>query len=533
MHLDHALGQREPDVQASGAPSAALILAERVKDLRQVLRVDADAVVFDRNHKVVPLARCRQLDVAAAVGILGGIGEQVGEHLPQAHRVGLKPRLVRQVDRQLVSALLERRPHHLDRALDRVAQLYGLLLDLELFLRNAGDVEQVVEQPRDGVEVGAHHPHHVVGALVAGFQQFQPREQRRERVADLVGQYGDKVRLGLVLRTSLLDGELELADVPLKLLHGLFALLGDGGKEQKNDGERADDQLHAKQRRGEVGAVGYRPVAEEHAGRADGRHQKQRQRYAPRAGAQRGPQQGQNKHIEQRHAAEADIRGPKQKHQQRRNAAEDEQPLQQLLARFDKLRPLHPADKKRPEGEYRNAVAYPDASPQGGEALGVRQKRVRAQRNDARRNRGGGEGSADKAERVAQAVKHGGEAGVLAQQVGARERLERVGERGRGRQRREHVLRHKDGKVRRGDGGPEVQTAEQQQRKPERRRRPHERRAGAAGGQQVQAGDNEQPAGERPRNKAGHVRARKRVKKRLHKQSATLPQCPLGVYCPP
>ena len=201
MHLDHALGQREPDVQAFGVPSAALKLAERVKHLRQVLRVDADAVVFDRNHKVVPLARCRELDAAAAVGILGGIGEQVGKHLPQAHRVGLKPRLVRQVDRQLVSALLERRLHHLDRALDRVAQLYRLLLDFELFLRNAGDVEQVVEQPRDGVEMSAHHPHHVVGALVAGFQQFQPREQRRERVADLVGQYGDKVRLGLVLRT--------------------------------------------------------------------------------------------------------------------------------------------------------------------------------------------------------------------------------------------------------------------------------------------------------------------------------------------
>ena len=69
-----------------------------------------------RTHGLVALPLGRQPDAAARLGVLGGVVQQVAEHLRQPGRVGLQPdRPVGQRDGQLVPALLDQRAAGLDR----------------------------------------------------------------------------------------------------------------------------------------------------------------------------------------------------------------------------------------------------------------------------------------------------------------------------------------------------------------------------------------------------------------------------------
>ena len=63
-----------------------------------MLRRDADAGVAHPQHGLVAVARQRvSRDLAARVGVLGGVGQQVADDLRQAHRVGVdQQRLGRQ-----------------------------------------------------------------------------------------------------------------------------------------------------------------------------------------------------------------------------------------------------------------------------------------------------------------------------------------------------------------------------------------------------------------------------------------------------
>ena len=103
----------------------------------------------------------------------------------------------RHVDRQRVGALLEQRAGHLDRLRDHLGELDELGLQLDLAARDARDVEQVVDQPRQVVDLALDDGALALRArLAAQPHQLQRRQDRRQRVAQLVAEH----RQELVLR---------------------------------------------------------------------------------------------------------------------------------------------------------------------------------------------------------------------------------------------------------------------------------------------------------------------------------------------
>ncbi len=149
MQLDQPLDQRQADAQPALRPhQRPLRLRENLEDARQHLGHDADAVVLDRHDHVAPLPLGGQPDATAILGVLGGVVEQVGEHLGQPHRVGLQvDRLGRQGDGEFVAAGLDERAAGFQGGLHHGGQFDPLLAEFQLVPGDAGHVEQVFEQP--------------------------------------------------------------------------------------------------------------------------------------------------------------------------------------------------------------------------------------------------------------------------------------------------------------------------------------------------------------------------------------------------
>ena len=90
VHLDQPLHQRQPDAQAAlRAVERAIDLREEVEHLGQHLRGNADAGVAHAEHRLLPFPRRGNPDRAALRRVLGGVVEQVGEHLRQPGLVGV------------------------------------------------------------------------------------------------------------------------------------------------------------------------------------------------------------------------------------------------------------------------------------------------------------------------------------------------------------------------------------------------------------------------------------------------------------
>ena len=123
---------------------------------------DADAVVAHRRpRRRSPVAlRASPRCAPPRVGVLGGVVEQVGEHLRQAHRVAVARSAARPAasTRELVAARRRSaagwsRP----RAASSVAEVERLAAQLDLAARDARDLEQVVDQPHHVVDLALHH----------------------------------------------------------------------------------------------------------------------------------------------------------------------------------------------------------------------------------------------------------------------------------------------------------------------------------------------------------------------------------------
>ena len=103
---------------AARSASCALPARTRSKMRGSIVRRDADAVVAYADHDA-RRRRCARASSAMrppGVGVLGGVGQQVGDHLRQAHRVAVdQSRPCRHVDGEPMAALLDQRAGHLDR----------------------------------------------------------------------------------------------------------------------------------------------------------------------------------------------------------------------------------------------------------------------------------------------------------------------------------------------------------------------------------------------------------------------------------
>jgi hypothetical protein len=232
------------DGQADAQP--ALRLLQRPIDLRkhvehpgQHLRRDADAGVLDADDRLVALTLDRQPDAAAPLAVLDGVVEQVAQRLGQPGPVRVHVhRLVRQRHRQLLPLLPGQRLTRFQGTAHHGGQADPLLADGDLAPADAADVEQVVHEPAEVVQLPLHHDARLVDRLAVAARQphdLQAVAQRRQRVAQLVGEHGEELGLAAVL-------------LPQRRL-GLFALddvAGDlrrpdnlaGGALDRRDGQR-------------------------------------------------------------------------------------------------------------------------------------------------------------------------------------------------------------------------------------------------------------------------------------------------------
>ena len=87
---------------------------------------DADAGVDHAHHRVAALALDRERDPAAARRVLGGVDEQVREHLRQPSQVAVdRDRLGRQTGLERVAGGVDRRLRDLDRLLEHAPAAAG------------------------------------------------------------------------------------------------------------------------------------------------------------------------------------------------------------------------------------------------------------------------------------------------------------------------------------------------------------------------------------------------------------------------
>ena len=97
MQLDEVADDRQPESEAAPRAVRGLtLLREHVEDVRQELAGDADAgVASPRSTISLALATRLDGDVAARVGVLGGVGQQVGDDLRQTPLVAVEAELGR------------------------------------------------------------------------------------------------------------------------------------------------------------------------------------------------------------------------------------------------------------------------------------------------------------------------------------------------------------------------------------------------------------------------------------------------------
>ncbi len=154
------------------------------------------------------------------IAVLGGVGQEVGEDLRQPRRVGVDRQAARR-DGHLehLTAAFEHRTRQLDRACRHLADLDQFTAQLDLAAGHARHVQQVVDETLEG----GHLPlDHVLLArrLVLEAHQLQCRQDRRQRIAQLVAEHGQE----LVLRLHRLFGarvrHLQLAGLTFELAQG-------------------------------------------------------------------------------------------------------------------------------------------------------------------------------------------------------------------------------------------------------------------------------------------------------------------------
>ena len=135
----------EPSVDRVVGP---MPLPEHLEDVLEMRRADPDAGVDDRHHDVPAVPHGLEADSPARFRELRGVREKVGKGLGETHRVGVQdhPSLGQDLPERLPPAD-EERPGRLEGALDDRLEGDPLAAQIQLPVRDAGEVEKVVDQP--------------------------------------------------------------------------------------------------------------------------------------------------------------------------------------------------------------------------------------------------------------------------------------------------------------------------------------------------------------------------------------------------
>ena len=208
VQRDQVLHQREADAQAAlRAIGRARRLLEQVEDPRQHLGGDADPVVLHGQDQLPVVRGDAELDVAAGIGVAGGVGQQIGDHLREADRIGVAEKAALfAMNRQPVMPLLEQVARHLDRLGGDVGQVDDLAPQLDLAARDLRDVEQIVDQAGQVVDLPLDHlllARDRALALVP--HQPERGDDRRQRIAQLVAEHREELVLGAARRLQLAE----------------------------------------------------------------------------------------------------------------------------------------------------------------------------------------------------------------------------------------------------------------------------------------------------------------------------------------
>ena len=198
MQVDDVAHDRQAEPEpAAGALQRLVALDEALEDVLEQLARNAVAVVGDREQRLAAILAQVDADVPRRRRELGGIGEQVADHLGQPHRIAVDPhRLVRKRDHGRNEPARERRPGLLERAADDLAQVGRLLVQLDLAGGDARDVEQVVDQAREVPHLALDDvPLGRAGGAFAPRHQLERGDDRRQRVAQLVAEHGEELVL--------------------------------------------------------------------------------------------------------------------------------------------------------------------------------------------------------------------------------------------------------------------------------------------------------------------------------------------------
>ena len=139
-------------------------------------------------------------DATARIGVLGGVGEQVGDDLREAPLVSIEAQLGGgEADVEMIAALLEERHRDLRPLGHDVLQAYQALLDLDRAAGDAGDVEQIVNEPNQVLNLALDDLQRLaVLTITPQLQQLNGGHDGRERVAELVTEHGEEFVFGSV-----------------------------------------------------------------------------------------------------------------------------------------------------------------------------------------------------------------------------------------------------------------------------------------------------------------------------------------------
>ena len=161
----------------------------------------ADAGVFDGQAGLIGFAAKRDRDSAAGLGILGRVVEQVRDDLFQTGRVAVDPeRLGTETGREFVPERFDQGKRCLDGVVDDRVEVDGILAKLDLSARDPRDIKKIFEQSRHMVDLAPCDIERFFDQGVPPHLQandLQGIRQRRQRVAQLVGQHRQKLILAL------------------------------------------------------------------------------------------------------------------------------------------------------------------------------------------------------------------------------------------------------------------------------------------------------------------------------------------------